>query len=207
MTDLDLSVARDQLRRMRSMTALYHRRFFADVWFTIAAYLGVLAVGHSGAEPMFVVLPFVALFGAVITAFDASYLIFARQYATRLEGFINSRLGSAVLVGALLENAYLFPLDAAKVVTVRPGRDFSWFGFVTAFFTLLGAGGYALGIALAVDALETASAVTLFLISLLPLTAVTLVAGLWWFPFGTGESRLRSVLDDAFAREHGGPDT
>jgi uncharacterized membrane protein YiaA len=197
-TDVVLAVARDQLGRMRAMTALYHRRFFADIWLTVAVYLGVLAAGHLGAEPMFAMLAFVALFGAVVTAFDASYLIFARQYAARLETFINDRIGTDVLVGARLESAYLFPLDASKVVTIRFGRDFSWFGFVTVFFTFLGAAGYALGVVLALDALATAAARGWYLAALAPITVAALGTGVWWFAGGTGERRLRGVLDASF---------
>ena len=39
---------------MRGMTALYHRRFFSDVWLTMVTYLAVLTAGHLGAEPMVV---------------------------------------------------------------------------------------------------------------------------------------------------------
>ena len=87
------TVAERQLRRMRGMTALYHRRFFADVWLTLLTWLGVFAAGDLGSGLAFVALPFIALFGAVITAFDASYLIFARHYAAALERYLNRDLG------------------------------------------------------------------------------------------------------------------
>ncbi len=200
MSDAALSVAREQLRRMRGMTALYHRRFFADIWLTVAVYLAVLAAGHLGAEPMFIPLAFVALFGAVVTAFDASYLMFARHYAARVERFINERIGIEVLVGAKLENAYLFPLSEPKIVTIRAGRGFSWFGFVTAFFTLLGVVGFALGVVLAIQELETGVATFWYVTTLAVPTAGALAAGIWWFVAGTGEARLADVLDSHFAR-------
>lgn len=205
MTDDALSVAREQLRRMRGMTALYHRRFFADIWLTVTVYLGVLAVGYLGAEPMFALLAFVALFGAVVTAFDASYLMFARHYATHIEQYINRRLGTEILVGARLEDAYLFPLSEPKVVTIRAGRGFSWFGFVTAFFTFLGVAGYALGATLALQHIETGVAAFWFVAALASLTAGALTTGIWWFIAGTGEARLEDVLETHFARPLDGP--
>jgi len=35
-------------------------------------------------EEAFLLVPVVALFGAPVTAFDASYLVFSRHYATAL---------------------------------------------------------------------------------------------------------------------------
>lgn len=198
MTDAALSVAREQLRRMRGMTALYHRRFFSDIWFTTVTYLAVLTAGHLGAEPMFATLAFVALFGAVVTAFDASYLIFARHYATRLESYINRRLDEEILVGGRLEESYLFPLNTRKIVTISAGSGFSWFGFMTAFFTILGAAGYALGVALALQTLESGVTIFLYMTALGLLTLMALAAGIWWFVAGTGEARLDAVLGEVF---------
>ena len=84
-----IKIAQQQLGRMRGMTALYHRRFFTDVWLTLLLWLALVVAGDLGSELAFVMLPFVALFGAVITAFDASYLIFARHYAAALERYLN----------------------------------------------------------------------------------------------------------------------
>lgn len=199
MSDTVLQVARDQLGRMRGMTALYHRRFFADVWLTATVYLAVLSVGYLGAAPVFATLAFVALLGSVLTAFDASYLMFARHYAADLEAFVNGRLGADVLVGARLEEAYLFPLRGTKIVTIRLGRGFTWFGFVTVFLTLLGVAGYGLGVALALPTFETGAAVFAYVTILGALTVGALVAGTWWFVAGTGEARLDSVLAGPFA--------
>ncbi len=198
MSEVALAVARDQLGRMRGMTAMYHRRFYSDVWLTAALYFGVFAVAELGADGAVVVLPFIALFGATITAFDASYLVFARQYASRLEVYINERIGEEVLIGGRLEDTYLFPLDRPKVVTIAAGSGFSWFGWVTVSYTAMGIIGYLFGMVLALEAIATTAAVVWLLVALLPLTAATLVVGLWWFVGGEGEARLRSQLDAVF---------
>lgn len=193
---LALRSAEQQLRRMRGMTALYHRRFFTDVWLTTLVWLGLLVAGDLGAELAWVVLPFVALFGAVITAFDASYLIFARHYAAALERYLNDRFGERILVAAQLEDTYLFPLRERKVVTIS--RHLTWFGFVTAFLTVLGISAFLFGVFLGLEVLDGQPATALFLAALAIITTTSLVAGTWWFLGGVGEKRLTDILDVAF---------
>ncbi len=48
------------------------------------------------------------------------------------------------------------------------------------------------------QAIETDAARITYLAILTPLTLGALVAGLWWFPGGAGESRLTGVLDEHF---------
>lgn len=191
------TIAASQLARMRGMTGLYHRRFFFDIQFGVVVVLGLGAAGFAIDRRMFLAIPFVALLGAAQTAFDASYLIFARQYAARLERYLNAGLGERVLVAADLEATYLFPLDVTKVVTLRFGRDFTWFGFMTAFYTLLGIGASAVGFALGIESLS-AKGQLIYSVVLGLFVAASLGTGLWWFAGGEGERRLSVVLDEAF---------
>ena len=103
-----------------------------------------------------------------------------------------------MLVASQLEDAYLLTLRARKVVTI--GRDFTWFGFVTVFFTVFGGAGYALGVHLGLESIEGQPATGLFLGVLAAITVASLVTGLWWFVAGTGERRLTEILDAAFPR-------
>jgi hypothetical protein len=202
MTDARFELARDQLGRMRGMTAMYHRRFYNDVWLTGTLYLVVLTAGHLGAQPVFAALPFIALFGAVITAFDASYLMLARHYAVRLERYLDDRTGGGILVGGALEDGYLFPLGVRKVVTIATGAGFTWFGWVTVVFTFLGVVGYVLGLVLAVQNLSPPAVIWL-VASLAPPTIGSVAVGLWWFVAGTGERRLEDILDRVFVPDRG----
>lgn len=190
-------LAAEQLRRMRGMTRYYHRRFFVDIQFTVVVVLALFAVAMFGAEDLYLAVPVVALLGAAQTAFDASYLIFSRHYAARLERFLNDQAGARVLVAADLENTYLFPLDRRKIVTLAAGKGFSWFGFMTALYTLVGVSAYLVGIVAAAQQLE-GGYLAIYLTALLGVTATTLIVGLWWFVGGEGERRLRAVLDGAF---------
>ena len=70
---------------MRGMTRYYHEQFFSDIRLQVLVTVALFVVGFWEVEGAFLLIPVVALYGAVQTAFDASYLIFARQYAARLE--------------------------------------------------------------------------------------------------------------------------
>jgi hypothetical protein len=194
----ELRIAATQLARMRGMNAAYHRRFFVDIQFSVVVIVALTIAGFGGIEEVFLLVPFVALLGAAQTAFDASYLIFSRHYATALEHRINRELGSEVLVANRLEEDYLFPLNKKKVVTLAPGGGFTWFGFMTGFYTLLGIAAFVVAIALGWDVLTDAGgAVTaLYLAVLGILGAVTLATGWWWFVGGEGERRLEAILSD-----------
>ena len=190
-----------QLARMRAMVGMYHRLFFNDVRTALLVVVGLLALGWSGIPHMFLVVPFVCLWGATQTAFDASYLIMARHYAEALEGFLNDHGADDVLVGADLESAYLFPLRERKVVTVPIGGSWSWFSFMTVFITVNG--GWAAVVGLwagwaTLLGLGTA-AKTAYLVVLGAVIVVSLATGVWWFVGGVGERRLAAVLNKRFA--------
>ncbi len=201
--DATTRLAADQLARMRGMTAMYHRRFFFDVNLTTVMLLALFVVGWWEVEEAFLLIPVVALIGAVATAFDSSYLVFARWYAAYLETYLNDRMDDRILVGSDLENLYLFPLGARKIVTIPLSGGFSWFSFVTIFYTTIGALAYVFGLMNAWDVLVAAptGAIVLYLVGLVGLTLAALVVGVWWFVGGEGERRLGSVLDARF----GGP--
>lgn len=195
-----VTIAATQLGRMRGMTRLYHERFFDDVRFQVALIVALFVVGFWGVEQAFLLIPVVALFGAVQTAFDASYLIFARHYAARLEAYVNDHLDDPVLVASSLESTYLFPLGDTKIVTAAFGSGFSWFGFVTLFYTALGSACFLFGLALGWPVLDAAGGWWRagYLGVLGSLVMLALGVGAWWFVGGVGERRLTHVLDAEF---------
>lgn len=199
---MEVTVAREQLARMRGMNAAYHRRFFSDIRYTTVLILAVFAAGYAIDRRLLLAVPVLALMGAVQTAFDASYLIFSRHYSSRLEQLINRKIGSEVLVAHRMEDVYLFPLDRRKIVTLAIGAGgFTWFGFVTAFYTVIGIGAYVAGVAGALPVIGNelgVNAGTIYLIGLASVTVATVAVGIWWFPGGEGERRLRAVLDHSF---------
>lgn len=192
-----VELAARQLSRMRGMTRYYHERFFADVRWAGGIAIALFVAGWSFADEAFLVVPFVMLWGATQTAFDASYLIFARQYATRLERYLNDQAGGTVLVAGELEQTYLFPLDEPKIVTAAVGPGFTWFGFMTLFTTALGLVAFGYGLVLGMPRLPDSWRPAYFGV-LFALTLVALAVGVWWFVTGAGERRLKAVLDQHF---------
>jgi hypothetical protein len=195
-----LQLAADQLSRMRAMNAMYHDRFFGDIRFTLVVQLALFTAGYAIDRRIMLAIPVVALMGAVQTAFDASYLIFSRQYATRLEQYLNGALGSDVLVAHRLEDAYLFPLDRKKIVTLPLGSPMTWFGFMTFFYTALGAGTYIAGVIASWPILsdrDFGRIAVLYGVALLALTVIALAYGFRWFVGGEGEKRLRTVFEES----------
>ena len=191
------TLAAQQLDRMRGMTRYYHERFFSDIRFGVVTMTALFVVGFWGIGEAFLLIPVVALMSAAATAFDASYLIFARHYARKLERDINTALGQEVLLGSRLENSYLFPLDRVKIVTASIS-PFTWFGFMTLFYTAIGVAAFAFGLALGLPVLTDHGADWLawYLTPLAVLTWAALITGWWWFVGGTGEKRLAAILED-----------
>lgn len=189
------ALAAAQLARMRGMVALYHRQFFSDIRFTTALELALFALGFLIDGRLFLTIPFVALIGANQTAFDASYLLFARQYAAALERVLNREVANGVLVAAELEDSYLFRLNDTKIVTLGFGRGFTWFGWMTALYSLIGVISYGYGLVLSLEAVS-GNTELVYLVLLLGMTVASLGIGAWWFVGGEGERRLRAIVDD-----------
>lgn len=181
---------------MRGMNRYYHERFFSDIRMSTLGAMALFIVGWWGVGEAFLLIPVVALLGATLTAFDASYLIFARHYAAKLERDINSTVGSEVLLAAKLEDSYLFPLNQTKLVTASLS-PFSWFSFMTLFFTALGVMAYAFGLALGLPVLTDHGGNWLawYLTALAIVTWAALFVGAWWFVGGAGEKRLSDILE------------
>lgn len=182
---------------MRGMVRYYHERFFSDVRMTAITVPTLLVLGWWEVEEAFLLVPVMALFGATMTAFDASYLLFARHYSARLETDINAAVGDGTLLAARIEDTYLFPLGRRKVVVLAFGPGFTWFGFMTLFITTLGLAAYVVGLALSLPVLSDHGSwwTVSYLAFLGCATFGALGVGLWWFVGGEGERRLRSVLD------------
>ncbi len=132
-----------------------------------------------------------------MTAFDASYLLFARHYPARLEADLNVAVGEGALLAAQVEDIYLFPLNKRKVVVAALDRGFTWFGFMTLFITAMGVVAFLVGLALGLPVLGNHGSgwVVAYLAGLGILTVAALAVGLCWFVGGEGERRLRSVLE------------
>ena len=187
----ELNFTHDQLKRMRSMNKFYHHQFLIDVriFFTLGLIAFIFALFNA---KIVYVLPFLSLFGSVMLAFHAYYLIFSRHYSEYLEKKINILTKKQVFITHELENRYFFPINDKKIVVAKIGKDFTWFSFVTLFITLYGLILYVYGMINIYYELND----TYTFYGILFLTAVTFAIGYWWFINNTGEKRLRESYDD-----------
>ena len=187
----ELNFTHDQLKRMRSMNKFYHHQFLIDVriFFTLGLIAFIFALFNA---KIVYVLPFLSLFGSVMLAFHAYYLIFSRHYSEYLEKKINILTKRQVFITHELENRYFFPINDKKIVVAKLGKDFSWFSFVTLFITLYGLFLYIYGMINIYNELND----TFTFYGILFLTALTFAIGYWWFVNNIGEKRLRESYDE-----------
>ena len=182
-----ITIVQDQLKRMRQMNRYYHHQFLIDVRLLLAISVLLLIVENS---IKYYLIPFVSLFGAVLLAFHAHYLIFSRNFSDYLEKQINTIAGEELLIAHKLENNYFFPVQDKKIVVAALGKSFTWFGFVTLFITTYGIGFFIYGF-MNIDYSQSTTYTLVLLISSL----ITLLVGYWWFVYGEGEKRLRRIYE------------
>jgi len=173
------------------MNKFYHMQFLTDVRYFFVIGLISLIVSFNYENTLYLV-PLISLFGSVILAFHAYYLIFSRNYSEYIEKKINMLLNDEVYITHKLENKYFFPIQDKKIVVAKLGKDFSWFSFVTLFITFYGMIMYIYGM---YNIFITLNSIYYFLFLIL-ITLVTFITGYWWFINNEGESRLRRVYDE-----------
>jgi len=187
----ELKILNTQLNRIRGMNKYYHQQFLLDVriLFFFTSVFWYLSTDNN---IVFYLLPVISLFGAVLLAFHAHYLIFSRNYSQYIEEKINKYYGNEILITHKLENSYLFPIQDKKLVVAKLGKNFTWFGFVTIFITIFGIFSYILSI----NKLLKMEYNQYYLIFLGVVTSVALLFGIWWFLLGKGEKILEKVFDE-----------
>ena len=187
----EIKLLENQLKRMRSMNKFYHLQFLNDVRYFFVMGLICLIISFNNDKTLYL-LPLISLFGSVILAFHAYYLIFSRNYSEFLEKKINHKLNKDAYITHKLENKYFFPIQDRKIVVAKLGRDFSWFSFVTLFITFYGFSLYVYG---TYNILFTLNNINFFMFIIF-LTLITFAVGYWWFINNEGESRLRTIYDE-----------
>lgn len=133
------SLLHAQLRRMRGMNYRYHALFFRQINFWIAA--NVILLVTSLLQPFraaVLLVPYLIVYAAMQSAFHFHYIIFARRYARALEQKLNQLNGNRALIAQDLEETYLFPLDAPRLVGVNFGNPLTFFTAITLHYGMAG---------------------------------------------------------------------
>ena len=187
----EINILENQLKRMRSMNKFYHLEFLKDVRYFFAISIISLIISFNNQNVLYL-LPLISLFGSVMLAFHAYFLIFSRNYSEYLEKKINKQSNSEIFITHKLENSYFFPIQDKKIVVAKIGKEFSWFSFVTLFITFYGILVYSYGMYLVYNELLNSQYV--FIVDFF--TFVTLCIGYWWFVKNIGEKRLREIYGE-----------
>ena len=187
----EINILENQLKRMRSMNKFYHIEFLKDVRYFFAISIISLIISFNN-ETVLYLLPLISLFGSVMLAFHAYFLIFSRNYSEYLEKKINKQSNSEIFITHKLENSYFFPIQDKKIVVAKIGKEFSWFSFVTLFITFYGVALYVYAVYKLVILMNSIN----YLVFIIILTLITFSVGYWWFVNNVGESRLRSIYDE-----------
>ncbi len=103
----EINILENQLKRMRSMNKFYHLQFLKDVRYFFGISLLSLIISFNIKEVLYL-LPLISLFGSVMLAFHAYFLIFSRNYSEYIEKTINKKTNSEILITHKLENKYFF---------------------------------------------------------------------------------------------------
>ncbi len=187
----EINILENQLKRMRSMNKFYHLEFLKDVRYFFAVSIISLIISFNNQNVLYL-LPLISLFGSVMLAFHAYFLIFSRNYSEYLEKKINKQSDSEIFITHKLENSYFFPIQDKKIVVAKIGKEFSWFSFVTLFITFYGVALYVYAVYNLVTLMNSIN----YLVFIIILTLITFSVGYWWFVNNVGESRLRSIYDE-----------
>ena len=187
----EINILENQLKRMRSMNKFYHLQFLKDVRYFFAISIISLIISFNN-DTVLYLLPLISLFGSVMLAFHAYFLIFSRNYSEYLEKKINKQSNSEIFITHKLENSYFFPIQDKKIVVAKIGKEFSWFSFVTLFITFYGVALYVYAVYNLVTLMNSIN----YLVFIIILTLITFSVGYWWFVNNVGESRLRSIYDE-----------
>ena len=187
----EINILNIQLNRIRSMNRYYHQQFLIDVRILLVLNITFIYLGFNNVLA-YSIVPIISLFGSVLLALHAHYLIFSRNYSEFIEKKINKIYKKDLLIAHELENNYFFPIKKKKLVVAVFGKKFTWFSFVTIFITFFGLSSYIFSI---LQLINTAN-YTNYLIFIIFITFITLLIGIWWFLLGNGEKRLEKVFNE-----------
>ena len=187
----DLIIINKQLTRIRAMNKFYHQQFLLDVRIFLILTISLFYLTFTN-NKVFLLLPPVCLFGAILLAFHSHYLIFSRYYSEYLENKINNISNKNVLITHKLENDYFFSIKDKKLVVANIGKKFTWFSFVTLFITFIGIFVYIYSINQVIQSNLSQN----YLLFMFLITLITLIIGIWWFLLGNGEKRLEKIFNE-----------
>jgi hypothetical protein len=196
----NISMLHAQLRRMRAMDYGYHALFFRyiNLWIGVITVLLMLSL----LEPLraaILLVPYLILYTAMQGAFHFHYVIFARHFARGLEDKLNQVGGRADFIANELEELYLMPLDAPRLVGFSLGALLSFFSVITLHYGIAGTLLWALSLYRAWQIIPLLAPGFPPLDVYLPMTLMWTVANMlyvfWYFVFQRDEHVVARRID------------
>jgi len=132
--ELKIEAWMEQLRRMREMQYVYHKKFFHGLYLFLVLVIGCLlwdTVVSLALVPMLVIT------AGTQSCFYLHFVDFARLHARHLESRLNKALGKGTLVGSEIEDVYFYPIDAPKIGGFVPSAPLRFFSFFTLHWVAL----------------------------------------------------------------------
>jgi hypothetical protein len=133
-TDQKIALWMDQLRRMREMQYVYHKKFFHSLYLFLVLVIGCLL---WDSPVSLAVVPLLVITAGTQSCFYLHFVDFARIHARFVESRLNKALGKGTLVGSEIEDLYFYPIDAPKIGGFVPSVSLRFFSFFTLHWVAL----------------------------------------------------------------------
>ena len=133
-TDQKIALWMDQLRRMREMQYVYHKKFFHGLYLFLVLVIGCLLWDSPVSLAL---VPLLVITAGTQSCFYLHFVDFARIHARFVEGRLNKALGKGTLVGSEIEDLYFYPIDAPKIGGFVPTAPLRFFSFFTLHWVAL----------------------------------------------------------------------
>jgi len=124
----------DQLRRMREMQYVYHKKFFYGLYLFLVLVIGCLLWDSPVSLAL---VPLLVITAGTQSCFYLHFVDFARIHARFVEGRLNKSLGKSTLIGSEIEDLYFYPIDAPKIGGFVPTAPLRFFSFFTLHWVIL----------------------------------------------------------------------
>jgi hypothetical protein len=133
-TDQKIALWMDQLRRMREMQYVYHKKFFHGLYL----FLVLVIVCLLWDSPVSLALvPLLVITAGMQSCFYLHFVDFARIHARFVEARLNKALGKGSLVGSEIEDLYFYSIDSPKIGGFVPSTPLRFFSFFTLHWVVL----------------------------------------------------------------------
>ena len=130
----DLIIINKQLTRIRAMNKFYHQQFLLDVRIFLFLTISLFYLSFTNTK-VYLLLPPVCLFGAILLAFHSHYLIFSRYYSEYLGKKFTWFSFVTLFITFMGIFVYIYSIN--QVIQSNLGQNYLLFMFLITLITLI----------------------------------------------------------------------